>query len=50
VFDRDHALPNFIYIITAVYQAEPREMRVWQLHADRSQFSEEALVVERASA
>lgn len=45
VFDRDHALPNFVYIITAVYQAEPREMRVWQLHADRSQFSEETLVV-----
>jgi proteasome lid subunit RPN8/RPN11 len=46
VFDRDHALPNFIYIITAVYGAETREQRVWQLRQDRSQFDEETLVIE----
>ena len=48
VFDRDHALPNFVYIITSVQQAEAREMRVWQLDPDRTRFSEETLVIDRA--
>jgi proteasome lid subunit RPN8/RPN11 len=48
VFDRDHALPNFVYIITSVQQREAREMRVWQLDADRTRFSEETLVIEPA--
>lgn len=49
VFDRDHALPNFIYIITSVRQAEAREMRVWRLKADRSQFDEETLIVDEGA-
>ncbi|MBW4438794.1 MAG: M67 family metallopeptidase [Pleurocapsa minor GSE-CHR-MK-17-07R] len=46
-YDRDHALPNFIYIITAVYTG-PKclEQRVWRLREDRSQFDEEELIVE----
>jgi len=40
VFDRDHALPNFTYLITAVYDRQAREMRVWRLHEDRAGFSE----------
>lgn len=49
VYDRDHALPNFTYIITSVQKSdEPRavEMRVWRLRADRSQFDENTLTVE----
>jgi proteasome lid subunit RPN8/RPN11 len=49
IYDRDHALPNFTYIITSVLNTgEPRavEMRVWQLRADRSQFDEHTLTVE----
>lgn len=46
VFDRDHALPNFVYIITSVQSGEAREMRVWQLDPDRTRFAEETLVIE----
>lgn len=45
VYDRDHALPNFTYIITAVYDRKAAEMRVWQLRADRSQFDEGQLTL-----
>lgn len=44
IFDRDHALPNFVYIITAVYQRQAAEMRVWRLRPDRSQFDEADLI------
>ncbi|MFN8379296.1 MAG: M67 family metallopeptidase [Anaerolineae bacterium] len=46
VFDRDHALPNFVYLITAVAvgpQAE--EQRAWLLRPDRTAFDELQLVV-----
>lgn len=49
IYDRDHALPNFTYIITAVYK-EAREMRVWRLRPDRSQFDENTLhIVENSN-
>jgi proteasome lid subunit RPN8/RPN11 len=44
-FDRDHALPNFIYVITSVVQGRAAEMRVWQLAPDRARFDEDALVI-----
>ncbi len=37
-YDREHALPNFVYLITSVMMARAAEMRVWQLKADRSAF------------
>jgi proteasome lid subunit RPN8/RPN11 len=37
-YDRDHALPNFTYIITSVMEAKAAEMRAWRLRADRSAF------------
>jgi proteasome lid subunit RPN8/RPN11 len=46
VYDRDHALPNFVYIITSVQQGKAVDMRVWRLRADRTQFDAEALVIE----
>lgn len=45
VYDRDHALPNFVYIITSVMEGKAVDMRVWRLQADRSQFDAEILVV-----
>lgn len=39
-FDREHALPNFTYIITAVYRGAAGEIRAWRLHPDRSAFIE----------
>ena len=45
-FDRDHALPNFVYLITSVHDASAVDMRAWRLRADREQFDAEPLTVE----
>lgn len=46
IFDRDHALPNFVYIITAVYDAKHAEQRAWWLRDDRTAFDEGELIVQ----
>ena len=43
VYDRDHALPNFVYIITSVENGSAVDMRVWRLSQDRAQFHQETL-------
>ena len=46
VFDRDHALPNFVYLITAVASGpQAEEQRAWLLRPDRTAFDELPLVV-----
>ncbi len=46
IYDRDHALPNFTYIITSVHSGPTSvEQRVWQLRPDRSQFDEGELII-----
>lgn len=45
-YDRDHALPNFVYIITSVRDGKAVDMRVWKLKADRTAFDSENLLVE----
>ncbi|MBL8119416.1 MAG: M67 family metallopeptidase [Anaerolineae bacterium] len=45
VFDRDHALPNFTYIITQVNNRQAIDMRVWRLRHDRTAFDEEVLLI-----
>ena len=42
-YDLDHAWPNFSYVIVAVAQGEPGDLRSWRLRPDRSGFSEETL-------
>ena len=37
-YDRDHALPNFVYIIVQVQAAEPVDTRCWRLAEDRARF------------
>lgn len=37
-YDREHALPNFIYVITSVMMAKATDMRAWRLRPDRSAF------------
>ena len=37
-YDREHALPNFVYLITSVMMAQATDMRVWRLRPDRSAF------------
>lgn len=44
-YDREHALPNFVYIITSVIMARAADMRVWQLRADRSAFDSHTLQI-----
>lgn len=43
IYDRDHALPNFVYIITQVQEGQAVDMRVWRLKADRTAFDAETL-------
>lgn len=45
-FDRDHALPNFLYIITSVQDGKAVDMRAWRLRDDRSQFDSDRLTVQ----
>ena len=42
-YDREHALPNFIYLITRVQGGAAQEMFTWHLSADRSRFDEGTL-------
>lgn len=44
-YDREHALPNFVYVITSVMMARADDMRVWLLRADRSAFDRVTLIV-----
>jgi proteasome lid subunit RPN8/RPN11 len=46
IYDRDHALPNFTYIITQVNQAKAVDMRVWRLRDSRDQFDANTLIIE----
>lgn len=38
-YDRAHALPNFLYIITSVMAGKAVNMQAWELDADRSHFN-----------
>jgi thiosulfate/3-mercaptopyruvate sulfurtransferase len=49
VYDRDHALPNFVYIITSVMDAKAADQRVWQLRADRTAFDAATLEIAASS-
>lgn len=44
-YDRDHALPNFAYIITSVQDGKAVDMKAWRLRADRSQFDALTLTI-----
>ena len=37
-YDRVHALPNFVYLITSVMAAQAVDSRAWKLKADRTAF------------
>lgn len=45
-YDRAHALPNFVYLITRVQAGAAREMLAWRLREDRGAFDELSLEVE----
>ncbi len=39
-YDRDHALPNFSYLIASVQRGQAADFRGWRLTEDRSRFDE----------
>ncbi|MBE2268874.1 MAG: Mov34/MPN/PAD-1 family protein [Anaerolinea sp.] len=45
VYDRDHALPHFSYLITQVQNREAVDMRAWRLRPDRSAFDPDSLII-----
>lgn len=44
VFDRDHAMPVWSYVIVSCMDGKAATLQSWQLRDDRSQFDEEELV------
>ncbi|MDR1868947.1 MAG: M67 family metallopeptidase [Treponema sp.] len=44
-FDREHALPFYSYIITAVEKGKARDFTSWILKDDRSAFIEEDVII-----
>jgi proteasome lid subunit RPN8/RPN11 len=42
-FDREHAWPNFSYLITSVGEGKARVTRAWSLREDRTAFAEDLL-------
>jgi proteasome lid subunit RPN8/RPN11 len=49
-FDREHALPNFSYLITTVAEGKAQATRVWLLRQDRTVFDEGVLEIAPALA
>jgi proteasome lid subunit RPN8/RPN11 len=43
-FDRDHAWPNFSYVIVSVRDGRAEDVRSWRLRSDRAGFIEEFIV------
>ena len=46
-FDRDHALPNWSYVIVSVQQGQAGDVAAWQLREDRSAFEAQEIVLGR---
>ncbi|MBN1287297.1 MAG: M67 family metallopeptidase [Anaerolineae bacterium] len=44
-FDREHALPNFSYLITTVAAGKAGATRAWRLREDRQAFDEDVLEI-----
>lgn len=45
IYDRDHALPNFTYLITSIMPTGAAEMLAWHLQDDRQAFVSDTLSV-----
>jgi proteasome lid subunit RPN8/RPN11 len=44
-FDLEHAWPVYSYIIVSVREGRARDLRSWEMEADRSRFNEEEISV-----
>ena len=45
-YDREHALPNMSYLITAVHAGQVTDTLSWRLVEDRSQMNPESILIE----
>ena len=45
-FDREHALPNWSYVIVSVRQGQAGDVLAWRLREDRSAFEAQPIVIE----
>jgi len=45
-FDRDHALPNWSYVIVSIRQGLAGEVLAWRLREDRSEFDAQEIVLQ----
>jgi proteasome lid subunit RPN8/RPN11 len=45
-YDREHALPHFVYIITSVQDGQAVDMTAWTLREDRTEFDVQTLTIE----
>ena len=48
-FDRDHAWPNFAYLITSIQQGKAQITSAWRLRPDRSAFEEDTIQLTEVS-
>jgi len=44
-FDRDYALPNFVYLITSVMGSKAQVTLAWRLRTDRAGFDEDSIQI-----
>lgn len=45
IFDRDHAMPNFSYLITSIAKGSAKVTYAWRLREDRTAFDSEPIEV-----
>jgi len=45
-FDREHALPNWSYVIVSVRQGRAGDVRAWRLREDRSAFEAQSIAID----
>jgi len=45
-FDREHALPNWSYVIVSVQQGQAADVLAWRLREDRSAFEAQPIAIE----
>ena len=45
-FDREHALPNWSYVIVSVRQGRAGDVQAWRLREDRSAFEAQSIAID----
>ncbi len=48
-FDREHAWPGYCYVIVSVQTGQAKAMQNWKLRDDRTQFSEDTIMLQETT-